>query len=132
MTRGSSERRSRTGAADHSGSLAPALRRRLGRPAWLARAAAVALCLVSLACVGLIVGGFATAGQLAVVTQPLPLRVGLALVPVVVVLAAGTVAGTLLAWYNGYWSRAARVHQTLLAVLGLVFVWQLFALGFLP
>jgi len=132
MTRSSSETQSQAGTADHSGTLAPALRRRLGRPAWLARAAAVALCLVSLASVALIAVGFATGGQLAVITQPLPLRVGLAVVPVVAALAAGTAVGTLLAWYEGYWSRAARVHQTVLAVLGLVFVWQLFALGFLP
>lgn len=128
MTRSSSETQSRVRTGDQRG----ALRRRLGRPAWLARAVAVCLCLVSLAFVALVAAGFVVAGQLAVITRPLPLRVGLVLAPVVAVLAVGTVGGTLLAWYNGYWSRAARIHQTVLATLALVFVWQLVSLGFLP
>ncbi|MEY7850414.1 serine hydrolase domain-containing protein [Natrarchaeobius sp. A-rgal3] len=98
---------------------------------WLARAAGVALCVVSLAFVGLFLAAFGTAGELAFVTMPLALRVALALPPFVAALAVATAVGTALAWYDGYWSRRGRIHQTALAVLGVAFTWQLFQLGLL-
>lgn len=85
----------------------------------------------SLAFVGLVVASFGLEGELAVVTKPLPLRAALALPPVIGALAAVTAGGTILAWHRGYWSRAARLHYTVVAVLGLLFTWQLRALGFL-
>lgn len=110
----------------------PGLERRVRDPAWLARAASVGLCLASLGFVALVVAGFAIDGQLAIVTRPLPLRVATALPPLIAALALGTGTGTVAAWREGYWTRAARIHQTILAVFGLLFVWQLFVLGFLP
>jgi hypothetical protein len=59
------------------------------------------------------------------------MRVALALPPIVAVLALATAAGAVLAWRHRYWSLAARVHQTVLAALGLGFVWGLAALGLL-
>lgn len=122
-------------ARGSDGRLAAAVRsgyRTASHPPWLARAAAVSLCLVSLAFVGLVAAGFAVDGQLAVVTEPAPLRVALVLPPLVAAFAAATVVSAAVAWREGYWSRAARVHQTLLAVLGTLFVWQLAVLGFIP
>ncbi|MFP8951864.1 serine hydrolase [Natrialbaceae archaeon A-arb3/5] len=107
------------------------LRSRLRRPSWLARAAAVALCVVSLSLVGLLIVGFGSGGEHAFVVMPLSIRVALALPPFVGLFAVATVVATALAWHNGYWSRRARLHQTALAVLGLAFVWQLFQLGLL-
>ena len=43
-----------------------------------------------------------------------------------------TVVGAVAGWWCGYWSLAGRVHQTVLALLAVGFVWQLSALGFLP
>jgi len=42
------------------------------------------------------------------------------------------VVGAVAGWWCGYWSLAGRVHQTVLALLAVGFVWQLSALGFLP
>ena len=123
----------RDGFGDRFERLARGVGRRLAAPAWLFRAAAVALCVSSLAFVALLVGGFAIGGeQLAIVTEPLPLRLALWLPPFIAAFAAATVAGAVVAWYNGYWSLAGRIHQTILAVLGVLFAWQLSALGFLP
>lgn len=105
---------------------------RLRSPPWLARASAVGLCVVSLAFVALLVGSFVISGMLAIVTEPLPLRLAPLLTPVIAVFALGTLVGAVIAWREGYWSLAARIHQTILAILGVLFVWQLAAFGFLP
>lgn len=113
----------------------PAIIRGVGRrvrsPAWLARAASVGLCIVSVGFVAAFVSVLGSSGRLALVTRPLPMELVLALPYLVVLFAVGTVVGSGLAWRNRYWSLAARVHQTILALLGIGFVWQLFALGFL-
>jgi hypothetical protein len=59
------------------------------------------------------------------------MRVALALPYLVGSLALVTTAGALLAWRYRYWSLRARIHQTVLALLGLAFSWQLSTLGFL-
>lgn len=113
-------------------SVGRAVRRRAANPAWLARSAGVGLAVVSLAFVAGFLAGLGTHGLTLFVTNPPTIRVVLALPYVIVVLATGTVVGAALSWRHGYWSRAARVHQTVLAVLGVALVWQLFALGVLP
>lgn len=109
-----------------------AIRRRVDSPQWLARAAGVGLAVVSLAFVASFVTVLGDHGLTLFVSNPPAMRVVLALPYLVGVLAAGTAAGAALAWRHRYWSRTARVHQTVLAVLGLALVWQLFVLGFLP
>ena len=97
---------------------------------WLARAAAVGLSAVSLGFVvlfSLIVG---TGGSLTLVTRPLAMQIALTLPYLVVLLTLVTNVGAVLSWRNGYWSLSARVHQTLLALLGLAFSWLLSTLGF--
>jgi len=59
------------------------------------------------------------------------MQIALALPYLVAVLTVGTTIGALLAWRYRYWSLPARVHQTILALLGLAFTWQLWTLGFL-
>jgi hypothetical protein len=86
---------------------------------------------VSIGFVGLFVGVLEAGGDLTLVTRPLAMRVALGLPYLVGVLALATTAGALLAWRHRYWSLSARIHQTLLALLGLAFCWQLWALGFL-
>ena len=108
-----------------------AVERRLPDLAWLARAAGVGLSGVSIGFVVLFVVVLETGGELTLITQPLPMRVALALPPVIAVLATATTVGTALAWWNDYWSLRVRLHQTALALLGLGFSWQLAALGFL-
>ncbi|WP_124194457.1 serine hydrolase domain-containing protein [Natrarchaeobius chitinivorans] len=117
--------------ADASMTIRDGLASRLRSRSWLARAAGVGLCVVSLSFVGLFLAGFAAAGEMAFVTMPLSLRVALVLPPVVALLAAATAVGSALAWSDGDWSGRARLHQTALAVLGLAFVWGLFQLGLL-
>lgn len=111
--------------------LSSSLDRRLTTPAWLARVSALGLCVSSLGFVALVVAGFAIEGELAIVTTPLPLRLALWLPPFVAAFAAGTLAGAVVGWYDRYWSFPVRIHQTILAALGVLFVWQLFAHGFL-
>lgn len=111
-------------------SLVDRLESRLRQPAWLARAAGVGLCIVSLGVTGLFLVGLGRHGELAFVTMPLALRASFALAPLAAVLALATAVGCVLAWSEGHWSRRARLHQTLLAVLGLAFAWQLIRLGF--
>ncbi|WP_135855187.1 hypothetical protein [Halorussus salinus] len=101
-------------------------------PAWLARAAGVALSLVSVGFVSSFLFVLERGGKRALLTQPLSLQITLALPTIIVILTLGTAVGSVLAWRNHYWSLPARVHQTVLAVLGLAFSWQLVALGFLP
>lgn len=105
--------------------------RRLRSPPWLARAAGVGLCTVSLALVGAFVGAVWSGGLAAFLLGPPAMRVTVLLSPLVVPLAIGTAAGAVAGWYHGYWSRAVRLHQTVLALLGLGFVWKLTALGLL-
>lgn len=107
------------------------LHRRLTSLPWLARATAVGLSVVSLGVVLLFGFAVASGGELALITRPLPMQLALVLSNAVGLLTLGTVIGTVLAWRNHYWSLAARIHQTILAVLGLGFSWQLAALGFL-
>ena len=105
--------------------------RRLRSPPWLSRAAGVGLCSVSIGFVVLFVFVLETGGDLTLITRPLPMQIALALPPVIAVLAAGTAGGAILAWWHGYWSLRIRLHQTVLAVLGVGFSWQLATLGFL-
>jgi hypothetical protein len=105
--------------------------RRLTTPSWLARAAGVALSGVSVGFVVLFVSVLGVGGELALLTRPLPMRVALALPSLVGALTLVTTAGALLAWRFRYWSLPARIHQTVLALLGLAFSWQLWTLGFL-
>ncbi|MFC6976573.1 hypothetical protein ACFQL1_23260 [Halomicroarcula sp. GCM10025709] len=72
-----------------------------------------------------------TGGNLTLFTRPLPMQIALFLPSLIVMLTLGTTAGALLAWWYRYWSLAARIHQTVLAGLGLVYCWQLSTLGFL-
>ncbi|WP_170830934.1 serine hydrolase domain-containing protein [Natronobacterium texcoconense] len=113
-----------------SGSFRDTLENRLRRPSWLARAAGIALPVLSLAFVAGFLWGFALDEEFAFVTMPVPFRVALSLPPLVGVVTAATVVGTVVAWQRGYWSRRARIHQTLLAVLGLAFCWVLLEFGF--
>lgn len=53
------------------------------------------------------------------------LRVLLALPLLIAVLTAIVLIFTLLAWKNGYWRLAGRVHYTLVTVAALIFIWQL-------
>lgn len=108
------------------------VRRRVASPQWLARAAGVGLSVASIGFVAGFVVVFAEHGLAVFVSNPPSMRVVLALPYLIGVLAAGTAIGAVSAWRNRYWSRTARVHQTVLAVLGLAFVWQLVVLGFLP
>jgi hypothetical protein len=70
-------------------------------------------------------------GDLTLITRPLPMQIALALPYLVGALTVGTTAGALLAWRYRYWSLRARIHQTVLALLGLGFSWQLTGLGFI-
>ncbi|WP_276259662.1 hypothetical protein [Haloglomus litoreum] len=104
--------------------------RRLTSPRWLARAAGAGLSLTALGFVLsflLVVGG----GTRTLLTRPLPVQIVLGLPYVVVALTAGTTLGAALAWRYRYWSLTGRLHQTALALLGLVFCWALAVLGFL-
>jgi hypothetical protein len=107
------------------------LKRRLTSPPWLARAAGVGLSGVSLGFVVLFAFVLGSGGELTLITRPLPMQVALALPSLVAAFTLGTTVGTLLAWRYRYWSLAARIHQTILALLGLAFTWQLWTLGFL-
>lgn len=122
------------GAAERSriGALRRALGRRVGNLAWVGRASAVGLCLSSIAFVAGFVFVLSSGGNLALATVPLLLRVVFALPYLVALFAFGTVAGAVSGWRQGYWSLAGRVHQTILAVIAVVFAWQLLVLGFLP
>lgn len=107
---------------------------RISSPTWLARASAVGLCVSSLGFVALFVGGLAAepTAELALVVEPLPLRLALWLPALIGVFAVGTFIGAAVGWYNSYWSLVGRIHQTLLALLGVLFVWQLSVFGLLP
>ncbi|GAB7009579.1 hypothetical protein [Halorubrum trueperi] len=108
-----------------------ALTDRRRRLAWLARAAGVGLSGVSIAFVLLVVVVVGSGGELTLITRPLPMQFALALPYLIGILTLGTVAGAVPAWRYRYWSLPARIHHTLLALLGLGFSWQLATLGFL-
>jgi hypothetical protein len=107
------------------------VKRRLTSASWLARAASVGLGSVSIGFVMLFMFVLKTGGDLTLFTRPLPMQIALTLPYLIAVLTLGITAGTLLAWRYRYWSLPARIHQTVLALLGLAFCWQLSTLGFL-
>lgn len=107
------------------------VKRRLTSLSWLARAAGVGLSSVSIGFVVLFMFLLETGGDLMLITRPLPMQMALVLPYLIGILTLGTTAGALLAWRYRYWSRTARIHQTILALLGLAFSWQLSTLGFL-
>lgn len=119
------------GGSIRSSGMLDGVGRRLRSPPWLARAAGVGLCTVSLAVVVGFVGAVWSGGLAAFLIGPPAMQAVLLLSPLVVPLAIGTAAGAVAGWYHGYWSRAVRLHQTVLALLGLGFVWKLTALGLL-
>lgn len=84
-----------------------------------------------LAFVGLVVLGFAFEGQLAIVTALFPIRLALVLPPMIGRLTLAAVVGSVYAWRRRYRTRLARIHYTLVALLGVMFTWQLAAVGFL-
>lgn len=107
------------------------LKRRSTSPAWLARAAGIGLSIVSVGFVLLLLFVIGRSGELSLITRPLPVRIALVLPNAIAVLTVATTVGAVLGWWNRYWSRRARLHQTILALLGLGFTWQLATLGFL-
>lgn len=104
---------------------------RLSSTAWLTRAVGVGLCVVSVVFIVLFLSVLAMYGQVGLFMNPLPKQVALILPYVIVVFTVGTVVGAGLGWWKQYWSLAVRIHQTILALFGIGFVWQLHALGFL-
>lgn len=108
------------------------LRRRLPSLPWLARAAGTALSVVAVGFVLAFLFVVGRGGRLTLLTRPPAMRAVLALPSLVAFLGPSAALGAALAWRNGYWSRRARVHQTVLALLGLGLCWQLWVLGFLP
>jgi hypothetical protein len=107
------------------------LRRRLTSASWLARAASVGSSSIAIGFVVLFASVLETGGDVALFTRPLPMRTALALPYLIAVSTVGTTAGALLAWRYRHWSLPVRIHQTVLALLGLAFCWQLSRLGFL-
>lgn len=105
--------------------------RRATSPSWLARAAGVGLSIVSVGFALVFLFILESGGELTLITRPRPMQFALALPYLIVILTLGTVLGAVLAWWNRYWSLPARIHQTILALLGLGFTWQLASLGFL-
>ncbi|OYR58459.1 hypothetical protein [Halorubrum halodurans] len=125
-------RAERQHGGDERGGFTHGGRRRSTSASWLARAAGVGLSAVSIGFVLLLVFVLETGGERTLFTRPLPMRIALALPYLVGALTLGTTVGALSAWRYRYWSLVARIHQTVLALLGLVFTWQLSTLGFLP
>jgi len=106
--------------------------RRLTSASWLARAAGVALSSVSIGFVVLFIFVLETSGELTLITRPLLMQIALTLPYLIGGLTLGTIVGAMLAWRYRYWSFTTCIHQTVLALLGLLFSWQLSTLGFLP
>lgn len=105
---------------------------RVRNPAWLGRASAVGFCVTVLVFSGSFVFALTNLDQFALLIVPAWLQAVLALPYVAAVFALGTVAGAVSGWRHSRWSLAARIHQTVLAGLAVLFVWQLTVLGFLP
>lgn len=120
-----------SGEVKTEGRMNISLGQRVRDPAWLGRASAVGFCVTLLVFAGSFVFAFMNLDQFALLIVPAWLRVVLALPYVVAVFALGTVAGAVSGWRHSRWSLAVRIHQTVLAGLGLLFVWQLTVLGFL-
>ena len=123
---------SNSGEATKEGRGGIALGQRVRNPAWLGRASAVGFCVTVVVFVGSFVFAFMNLDQFALLIVPAWLQTVLALPYIVVVFALGTVAGAVSGWRHSRWSLAVRIHQTALAVLAILFVWQLTVLGFLP
>lgn len=115
---------------DYRTAITRGLKRRVTSPPWLARAAGAGLSSVSVGFVLLFLFILERGGELTLITQPLPMRIALILPNLIVILTLGTTVGVILAWWNCYWSLPARIHQTILAILGIGFAWQLSTLGF--
>ncbi len=111
---------------------AVAVGQRVRSPGWLGRASAVGFCVTLLAFVGSFVFALMNLDQFTLLVVPGWLQVVLALPYAIVVFAVGTAAGAVSGWRHSRWSLTTRVHQTVLAALALLFVWQLTVLGFLP
>lgn len=107
------------------------VKRRLTSASWLARAAGVGLSSVSIGFVVLFIFVLETGGDLTLFTRPLPMQIALVLPYLIGALTLVTTVGAVLAWRCRYWSLTARIHQTVLALLGLAFCRQLSTLGFL-
>jgi CubicO group peptidase (beta-lactamase class C family) len=93
--------------------------------------------LLSVASIGFVIGFALFLDDPNEVTFGLPreLRLLLAVTQVCAVLAALTVVGCLIAWKNRYWRLTGRLHYTLVAAAGVVFVawlyqWNLLTFGF--
>lgn len=97
----------------------------------LARTAGIGLSSVSIGFVVLFLFVLESGGEVTLFTRPLAMQVALILPYFIGVLTLGTTAGALLAWRYQYWSLPVRIHQTILALLGTAFSWQLVVLGFL-
>ncbi|MDS0477195.1 hypothetical protein [Natrinema sp. 1APR25-10V2] len=124
-------RSSRSRAQDETAPNVRGLQHRNTSPAWLARAAGIGLSVVSVGFVLLLPFVIGRYGELSLITRPLPVQITFVLPYVIAALTVATTIGTVLAWWNQYWSLRARLHQTILALLGLGFSWQLATLGFL-
>lgn len=123
---------SNSGEATNERRIDISLGQRVRNPAWLGRASAVGFCVTVLVFAGSFVFALMNLDQFALLIVPAWLQAVLALPYVVAVFALGTVAGAVSGWRHSHWSLAARIHQTVLAGLAILFVWQLTALGFLP
>ncbi len=123
---------SNSGEATKEGRGGIALGQRVRNPAWLGRASAVGFCVTVVVFVGSFVFGFMNLDQFALLIVPAWLQAVLALPYIIAVFGLGTVAGAVSGWRHSRWSLAVRIHQTALAGLAILFVWQLTVLGFLP
>lgn len=104
---------------------------RIRNPAWLARAASVGLCASAIGFIIIFAYVFESGGELALITNPTPMRLALVLPYFALIFTIAMIVGTGLGWWNHYWSLTVRIHQSILAILGIGFTWQLFVLGFL-
>lgn len=108
-----------------------AVKRRVTSPPWLARTAGAGLSSVSIGFIVLFLFVLESGGEVTLFTRPLAMQVALLLPYFIGILTVGTTVGALLAWWCQYWSLPVRIHQTVLALLGIAFCWQLVVLGFL-
>ncbi|ELZ85203.1 hypothetical protein C454_01705 [Haloferax gibbonsii ATCC 33959] len=67
-----------------------------------------------------------------IASPSLALRAGKVLRYIALVGTAGAVVTTGFAWRDGYWTRSARLHYSVVTLLALLFVWQLSLLRILP
>lgn len=124
-------RAARRRSLDYWRTIVRGIRRRASSPSWLSRAAGAGLCIVAVGFVLLFGIVIEQGGNLTLITRPLPMRIALFLPYLVVVFGFATAIGAILGWWHRYWSLSARIHQTILAVLGIGFVRQLYELGFI-